>query len=250
MWKAACIGILLATAAGGWWFREDAARLYRRAEAMGNPYPAPDAAAYATLKTELARWQKDLGAKHRAAETKHEREEIERQARGLLEETLPAMMRCWLGTPWDFNGTAETPGGGKIACGYFVATVLRDAGFSLDRYALARQPSSNILQSFLPRSACELKVGVPFDAWSAAFRNNRPGIYLTGLDTHVAFIELRGGAIRFLHSSSARPHCVVDQPVAEADVLARSEWRMTGNLTADPAVIRKWLRREKFPVKK
>src|SRR5579859_7168832 len=39
------------------------------------------------------------------------------------------ILPAWSGTPWDFYGTAERPREGTIACGYFVATVLRDAGF-------------------------------------------------------------------------------------------------------------------------
>ena len=35
---------------------------------------------------------------------------------------------AWIGTKWDFNGITEVPQQGKIACGYFVTTVLRDAG--------------------------------------------------------------------------------------------------------------------------
>ena len=42
----------------------------------------------------------------------------------IFNEIFPA----WYGTGWDFYGTTETPKQGKIACGYFVTTVLRDAG--------------------------------------------------------------------------------------------------------------------------
>ena len=39
----------------------------------------------------------------------------------------------WIGTKWDFNGISEKPQQGNIACGYFVTTVLRDAGLNLAR---------------------------------------------------------------------------------------------------------------------
>lgn len=41
---------------------------------------------------------------------------------------IDSLMPCWYGTPWDFNGCTTEPGKGSIACGYFVSTVLRDAG--------------------------------------------------------------------------------------------------------------------------
>src|SRR6188474_3208784 len=51
----------------------------------------------------------------------------------LLNNIRDSLFTCWLGTPWDFYGTTQTPGKGKIACGYFVTTLLRDMGASVNR---------------------------------------------------------------------------------------------------------------------
>ncbi|MGD7653335.1 MAG: hypothetical protein ACQCXQ_08985, partial [Verrucomicrobiales bacterium] len=65
---------------------------------------------------------------------------------------------------------------------------------------------------------------------------------LVGLDTHVAFIVATGnGTFHCIHSSGSRPWCVVEEPPQHAGVLRQSNWRMLGNLTADPKVIRNWL---------
>jgi hypothetical protein len=209
----------------------------------------PDPKTYAVLTKELERWRKDIAARHRKAKTAAGRVAVEADARAVLEQALPAMMRCWLGTPWDFNGTAKAPGAGKIACGYFVATVLRDAGFQVDRYQLAQQPSENILRSFLPKTSCDLSVGKEYGAFVSEVEQREPGIYLVGLDTHVAFLVVEGGAFRFIHSSGSKPWCVVDESSGEAAVLQRSKWRMLGNLTADPGVLKRWLKAEKIAVR-
>lgn len=249
--------LLLATAliaaGGAWFFRVDLQQWAGRVRAWGVPGvsgPRPDPATYRTLVAELERWRVDLSRRHESARTEQERAAIEHDARVLLETVLPDLMRCWLGTPWDFNGTAAAPGGGKIACGYFVATVLKDAGFRVDRYQLAQQPSGNILRTFLEKEDCHLTSGEAYGSFTAVTARREPGIYLTGLDTHVAFIVVDGGgAFRFIHSSGSRPWCVVDEAPAEAQVLQRSKWRMLGNLTADPGVIRRWLRAEKLVVR-
>jgi hypothetical protein len=241
--------------AGGalWWFRAPLAACYREATdglAMKvRKSPQPDPATYKTLVSELQRWHKELAEKHRNAKDDAARAAVENDARIILEQALPAMMRCWLGTPYDFNGTASKPGNGRIACGYYVATVLMDAGFRVDRYELAKQPSENILRSFLEKDSCSLSVGKTYEAFTADFSKAAPGIYLVGLDTHVAFAVNGGGSFRFIHASGSRPWCVVDEGPAEAGVLQRSNWRMTGNLTADPAVIRRWLKGEKILVR-
>lgn len=248
--------LLLFLAIGGaavWWFRVPLTDLWRTAtggvELGLRRKPQPDPKTYAVLTKDLERWRKDLAARHRKAKTGAERSAVETDARSVLDQALPAMMRCWLGTPWDFNGTANAPGAGKIACGYFVATVLKDAGFRVDRYQLAQQPSENILRSFLAKAACELSVGKEYEAFSSEAEKREPGIYLVGLDTHVAFLVVAGGSFRFIHSSGSRPWCVVDESRSEAGVLQRSNWRMLGNLTADPGVLRRWLKAEKIVVR-
>jgi hypothetical protein len=245
---------LLAMAGGtGWWFREPLGawvRLKTGAVALGlRQPPRPDPETYAVLTSELERWRCELATRYQRAQTAAKRATVVRDARVILEQTLPGMMRCWLGTPWDFNGTASKPGGDRIACGYFVATVIKDAGFRVDRYRLAQQPSENILHSFLDKKDCSLAVGKPYAAFAADLAQAESGIYLIGLDTHVAFLVVGGNDFRLIHASGSRPWCVVDEGRDEAQVLQRSNWRMLGNLTADPEVLRRWLTAETIKVR-
>ncbi|MEO8615895.1 MAG: hypothetical protein ABI600_12200 [Luteolibacter sp.] len=244
---------LLAMAGGSvWWFRVPLGRLWQKAtggvELGLRETFQPDPRTYAVLTGELERWRLDLAKRHAAAKNDAGRNVVENDARVVLEQTLPAMMRCWLGTPWDFNGTAAGPGKGRIACGYFVATVLKDAGFQVDRYQLAQQPSEKILRSFLPKDSCVLTIGKEYPAFAANLEKARPGIYLVGLDTHVGFLVVRENSFRMIHSSGSRPWCVVDESRDDAHVLEKSNWRMLGNLTAEPQVLRHWLKGEKIEV--
>lgn len=211
--------------------------------------PKPDPERYATMKEEVERWRKDLAAKHAKAKTLPEKEQVLVETRHFLEKVLPEMMRCWLGTQWNFHGTTEVPGQGNIACGYFVATVLRDAGFRVDRYKLAQQPSQNILRSFLPRESLSLRVGVPYETYAAEMRASEPGIRIVGLDSHVAFMVTGPDGFRFIHSSGSKPWCVVDEGEKDAEVLRRSNYRVQGSLTADREVLRRWLAGKKIEVK-
>jgi hypothetical protein len=247
--------IILPAMAGGvlWWFRAPLGNWYQQLvgelEIGVKESTKPDPETYQRLASDLQRWRKELAERHRKAKDDATRAAVERDARIILEQALPAMMRCWLGTPYDYNGTASKPGNGRIACGYYVATVMKDAGFRVDRYQLAKQPSENILRSFLEKEACNLSVAKPYDAFVADFAKAEPGIYLVGLDTHVAFAVIGADGFRMIHASGSRPWRVVEEGPAEAGVLQRSNWRMTGNLTADPPVIRRWLKGEKILVR-
>ena len=208
----------------------------------------PDPVTYAVLISELERWRVDLAKRHAAAKNEAERKIVIQDTRVILEAVLPAMMRCWLGTPWDFNGTAAKPGEGRVACGYFVATVLKDAGFQLDRYRLAQQPSENILKSFLPKNSCALTIGQKYRDFAGKLEGSEPGIYLIGLDTHVAFLVVKADGFRMIHASGSRPWCVVDEARDEAHVLENSNWRMIGNLTKDERLLKRWLLKDEITV--
>ena len=161
--------------------------------------------------------------------------------------SLPRLMRCWLGTPWDFNGIAHEPGDGKVACGYFVSSVLQDAGFRVEWAPLAQQASQNILGTFLPPDDMKIRVGVDYERFLSEVLSCGNGIYIVGLDSHVAFLVITdGGEIHFIHSSGASPYCVVDESREDAQVLRRSNYRVTGNLTASSEVIRNWLLGARF----
>jgi len=175
------------------------------------------------------------------------RENIIFQARELLQLSLPHLMRCWLGTPWDFNGTAHEPGTGKVACGYFVSSVLQDAGFLVEWAPLAQQASQNILGTFLPAEKMTIRVGMDYDLFLDEMLLSGPGVYIVGLDSHVAFLVINESQeLRFIHSSGSSPYCVVDESREQSQVLRSSNYRVTGNLTASAQVMRKWPQGETF----
>ncbi|WP_367871276.1 hypothetical protein [Luteolibacter sp. Populi] len=236
-----------------WHWRDKATRLWQQTRtAVASPAgitPQPDPARYATLKEEAERWRTDLAGRYAKARTPAEKDKVLAETRNFLETLLPEMMLCWLGTPWNFHGTAEGPGQGNIACGYFVSTVLKDAGFRVDRYKLAQQASQNILRSFLPRESLDLQVGVSYDNYATGLNKAEHGVRIVGLDSHVAFLVTGPEGFRFIHSSGSKPWCVVNEDQAGAEVLRRSNYRVQGLLTGDKEVLRRWLGGKKIGVK-
>jgi hypothetical protein len=244
---AIAVVLLISLGGGGWWaWRSYGEEIF---EIVIERKAEPDAERYAILVSELERWRGDLHKAHTKARTAEEKTAVEHDARVILELVMPEMMRCWLGTPYDFNGTAEKPGGGKVACGYFVSTVIRDAGFRVDRYKLAQQPSGNILRTFLNSESCLLKVEQDFDSYVKWVDAMKPGVYLIGLDSHVGFIVKGEDGTRFYHSSGWNKRGVVNEAGNRAGALRDSKWRMIGGLTADPEVLRTWLAGEKVKVR-
>jgi len=248
------LALTLLSAAGWftWKHQDQLTAFYQQRTATPNlsAEAVPDPERYQDLITTLSSRREDLAQRYSRARTASEIMSVRSAARLTLEEELPKLMRCWLGTPWDFNGTCKTPGSGKIACGYYVSTVLRDAGFSVERIRLAQQPSQNIIGTFLPRNEMHVRTRTSYDDFLKQVIDRGPGIRIVGLDTHVAFLVVTPeDDIHFIHSSGGAAKSVVDQDRDHAYVLRASKYRVTGNITGSDGVQHNWLTNTHLPTR-
>lgn len=244
--------VLAGALACGWIFYPEIEGFVRERFGTEKPVaPAPDPEAYLVAIADLREHRDRLRDAYEAAPTDAERKAILDNARTLLEAIVPRLMECWLGTPWDFNGTAHQPGPDKVACGYFVSSLLQDAGFDVEWAPLAQQASQNILGTFLPDEELHIRVDAEYNRFVDELLAFGPGLYIVGLDRHVAFLVVTPeNTMRFIHSSGSSPWCVVDENRSTAYVLQRSRYRVFGNLTANRELLRKWLFNESFPTKR
>jgi len=211
--------------------------------------PIPDPTTYAVTVEDIEFHRKKLSKQYQLAQSESEQQQIIASARSLLELTMPSLMNCWLGTPWDFNGTATKPGDGKIACGYFVATIMRDSGFDVQRISLAQQASQNIILTFLSREELQIKTGMDYQDYMDQVRKLPHGIYIIGLDKHVGFLVHNDAGLRFIHSGGLLKR-VVSELQPDAYSIEQSNYRVIGNITANDEVITRWLQQKPFLTKR
>jgi hypothetical protein len=205
----------------------------RRVATEGHPYKE----ALARLEVERLR----LASRFIRASSA-ERSALIGEARTVLTRAIyDDLFSAWYGTPWDFNGTSETPQQGKIACGYFVSTVLRDAGWKVERVRLAQQASENIILSLTTDKFVKRFRRVAIGDFVKAVKEWGTGIYIVGLDIHVGFIVNTGDEVYFVHSSYVEPYTVIKEKAIESRILAGSNYRVLGNVLADDAFITNWL---------
>ncbi len=152
----------------------------------------------------------------------------------------------WYGTDWDFYGTTQIPKEGKIACGYFVTTVLRDVGVKLNRVSLAQQASENIIKSLTTESFINRFRNVAIDKFVEEISKLGEGLYIVGLDNHVGFILNDGNKVYFVHSSYVEPSKVIKEIALTSPILSSSKYRIVGKISADDSFLRKWLNQSNF----
>jgi hypothetical protein len=200
------------------------------------------------LRPGLERERQRLGASHAAARTEKQRAVILVEASRFLERSLAdQILPRWDGTAWSFSGTTREPGRGSIACGYLVSTTLEEAGLRVERARLAQQPSEDIIKTLVAPAAIARFSDTPIEAFVAAVAARGDGLYLVGLDNHVGYLVVRGGAVWFHHASYMDPVRVVREPALASKPLASSRYRVVGRLFADAALAESWLGGKPIP---
>jgi hypothetical protein len=148
---------------------------------------------------------------------------------------------AWIGTQWDFNGITQVPQQGKIACGYFVTTVLRDAGLPIERVKLAQCASEKLVTSMVQDKYVKRFSNIGMDDFMAYLKLNGFGLYIIGLDNHTGFIFNDGIDTWFIHATFIGTNDVQKEKAATSSILKNSKYRIVGKISADELVLGKWV---------
>lgn len=146
---------------------------------------------------------------------------------------------AWYGTPWDFNGTSEIPQEGSIACGYFVTTILRDAGYPIQRVKLAQCASEQMIRQLTSQRAYFNQVS--FEAFIQAMLSKGKSLSVIGLDNHTGFIYVDGKKVWFIHSSFVGTGRVCSEDASQCGILKGSAYKVVGFISQDAQFIQRWM---------
>ena len=151
------------------------------------------------------------------------------------------ILPAWYGTKWDYNGTTTKPQTGSIACGYFVTTVLRDAGLPIARVKLAQCASAQMIKAIVkPPFIAEFSLQ-PLSTFINYITLKGYGLYIVGLDNHTGFIYNDGEHIWFIHATYLGTADVQKENAANSKILANSKYKMIGKISADETLLNKWI---------
>lgn len=146
------------------------------------------------------------------------------------QQIIDSILPCWYGTPWNFYGTTQNPGEGAIACGYFVTTVLRDAGMQLNRIKLSQCASEEMIKALSIKNSIARFRNQPFESFVKQVSEKGKGLYIVGLDFHTGFLYNDGKEVYFIHASYAEPKIVKKEKAIQSGVLAASKYKVIGRV--------------------
>lgn len=147
----------------------------------------------------------------------------------------------WIGTEWSFNGVSQEPQKGSIACGYFVTTVLQDAGVTLSRVRLAQCASEQMITTLVQPALIHRFSNQPMTAFLGSVEQQGYGLYIVGLDNHTGFIYNDGKETWFIHSTFVGTRNVQKEKAADSWVLSSSKYKVLGKISADEKILSKWI---------
>lgn len=214
------------------------------------PEPPPPDSSYVIARENLEITRQALAKRLTSATDAAERQKIIAEAHAVFADGISRHLApWWKDTPWDFNGTTQTPGQGKIACGYYVSTLLLHAGLKVERIRMAQQASLHIIQSLVGKDALVKGHSLPLQQFVDRIKICGAGLYVVGLDNHTGFIWNDGTDVWFLHSSFAGKRCVVRERANQSDVLGASKYRVAGYLSGNADLMESWLAARDVPTK-
>lgn len=111
------------------------------------PQPNSGFKSYEDLKLHTTNYQVSLQQEYKQANNLQKKKIISTAKDSILTLIINEYFNYWKGTAWSFNGTTKEPKKGKIACGYFVTTVLQDAGFDIQRVKWAQVASETMIKA-------------------------------------------------------------------------------------------------------
>ena len=202
-------------------------------------YSAP---VYKASLRQLTAQRTALAANYLKATTPAARAACLDKARKLWVQYLDAtVFPAWEGTSWSFYGNSWVPRQGSIACGYFVTTALFDTGLRLQRTLLAKQGSEKLIKNLTTEAYITRYRHISQADFVRRVSALGPGLYVVGLDFHIAFLRVReGGAVQMVHASWISPAKVIREAADSSPALG-SKYRVVGKLSADDNLVKSWL---------
>lgn len=161
--------------------------------------------------------------------------------RSFIKAMDKSIFTYWYGTKWDFNGTTEKPNEGKIACGYFVTTTLRDAGVKINRVKMAQCASEEMIKSLVAKESISRFSNLQVAEFEKKMNKLGKGLYVIGLDNHTGFILISDEGNYFIHASGWYPYKVVKEILGKSSILDRSRYKIVGKLSNDKDFLKNWI---------
>jgi len=203
--------------------------------------------AYQLTLADIKEQQTNFAKVYKKAKTEQEKQETLTLAGRYLEEIVANdIVYYWYGTGFDKEGTTASPGSGRIACSYFVVTMLTEAGLIVDRIKLSQQSAESIVRTLAGTENVTRCVNP--DEVEVLLKKKGVGLYFIGFNYHVGYLYYDGTDIYLIHASPLPPGTVSRIPMQGARSFEYSNYYDIGKLTDNKTLVINWLTGKKLAI--
>ncbi len=197
-----------------------------------------DTLSYADMKAGIDQLRKRLGEGLRLGDISFDSIKAE-----FTDHLVDKIIPHWYGTPWSFGGHTAVPNQGKIACGYFISTTLRDMGINLNRYKLAQKsPIDEAIIISCGSAIYSVVQESPEKAFEEIDHLTKEGLHFIGFDTgHVGYLLKRKGELFLIHSNYLSPGSVCMELLKESRVFKSFSKFHLVDISNNNVLIQLWL---------
>jgi len=203
--------------------------------------------AYQLTLNDIQKQREQFAKQYKKAKNEVEADEVLLLAGRYLEEVIANdIVYYWYGTGFDKEGMSSSPGSGRIACSYFVVTMLTESGLNIDRVKLSQQSALNIVKT-LSTPDLVVRCNSP-DEVESLLQQKGGGLYFIGFNYHVGFLYFDGREIHLIHASPLPPGTVSRISMKGAKSFEYSNYYDIGKLTDNKNLIVNWLTGKKLQI--
>lgn len=202
---------------------------------------------YQQTVADNAAYTRELLQSYRAAESEEQKKSVLLKTRNHIYNLFSdQLFSYWYGTKYNAQGNTSLPRTGETSPTNFVATLMQDANFKVDRVALAQQSPQNILLTFCDKKYIRQYNNESMDDFVQHLHETGTGFYLLALDdTNIGFLTINSCGTRFVHASPTFSG-VKNEDAALSDVIRDAKKRSIGMLLDSDWTVRKWLANDAF----
>jgi hypothetical protein len=201
---------------------------------------------YQSTKTEIEKTRSELSRQYAKMSNAAQQTRFLDSAMVVFTELLlNQLIPHWYGTEWDFNGHTDQPRQGRIACGYFVSTTLKDMGLHLNRYKFAQKAPEREAKTLTFHSNEVLRFSA--NNIKEKMAGLREGLYFVGLDNHVGYLLIHQNQFYFIHSDYVSGK--VRRETTDAAEAFDSDLYYVVPITANKDLAKKWLTKIEITIK-
>ncbi len=210
-----------------------------------SPPVLADIESYEQVKQKVIQVKTAYATSYKKTDDNAEKQQLLNNSAEFLEGAIGnSLAKHWNGKGFDVAGFKKKHDPRKVWSNYFVASLLEDAGFKLNKYKFAAQPAQKIVLSL-----CDKQLLANLNSLESvkAFTDHHGvGVYLLAFDDFLGILHNDGFRKDVIHVAKYQNDRVVRIPLNMAANFTKASNFSVGKLSGNPSILYAWLNNKKL----